>query len=116
MCRRFATLHAPAYRCEAREPRSKRESQTTKSPLRCPAAGVDDASRRCATRRHDAWLSGSGDLLRLFSLIGEGVAALRDILAVPAIVLQPASAAVPAIRSKAISRFMEVLLVEKVSV
>jgi hypothetical protein len=30
----------------------------------------------------------------------------------PAIVLQPASAAVPAMRSKAISRFMKVLLVE----
>jgi hypothetical protein len=30
----------------------------------------------------------------------------------PAIVLQPASAAVPAMRSKAISRFMDVLLVE----
>ncbi|SIT38917.1 hypothetical protein BN2475_180040 [Paraburkholderia ribeironis] len=34
----------------------------------------------------------------------------------PAIVLQPASAAVPAMRSKAISRFMRILLVENASV
>lgn len=34
----------------------------------------------------------------------------------PAIVLQPARAAVPAMRSKAISRFMRVLLVENASV